>query len=689
MSMMTSMYTGVSGLKTSQIGVNTSAHNLANVNTEGYVRQQISYADMRYNKIGTSPIGDWKVGLGVVASETRHIRDLLLDKAYREQAGRENYYAAQYEATEEVENILGELNSKAFQESLNELWEAVSELAKAPDNTTSRAGLIMSADEFVTKINSIGSQLNDYQANLNQEVIDSVNRINELGDRIYELNVVIQGIEAVGIESANDYRDERDLCIDELAQYLDLTYIEDEKGFVTIRTEGTEFVTNSGVFHMAAEYMDIDKDSNYLTPVWPHLNNTEVFVLNTEINVSKGNDVGKLKGLLQARGDHIADYTTIPKIPAEPVAPNREDYQTDAEYQAALTKYNADKDYYWNARVPVEPARDDYATDAEYEAAMEQYEEESDFFWNNTYAGYAQKTIEYNQSVGASVIMKTQALFDQLVNTLVTMINDVFCPNVDKNIASGTKLTLTEGTNFNCLDDNVKEAITSYLESNGEDIKDYVDRDMIFTSDFTFEIGANGATFYCLNEKECGVGYDGEIGEELFTRSNSNERYTILTADDGTKYYAYNSKNIFGTDALYSVNNLEINQAVLEHTSVLGLWNEEGEANYPLVADIIKQWDEAKVNLDPNNLTEKDLTDYYTAMIDVIANDGYVYKAISENQGEVVSELDDARKSITGVSSEEELTNLIRFQNAYNANSRFINAVAEMIDTLINRVGNL
>ncbi len=133
--------------------------------------------------------------------------------------------------------------------------------------------------------------------------------------------------------------------------------------------------------------------------------------------------------------------------------------------------------------------------------------------------------------------------------------------------------------------------------------------------------------------------------------------------------------------------NIKVNQTVLDKTSSLPLWDSEGGANYQVAESIIKKWDEASVNLDPNNLTEKDFNDYYTAMVDVIANDGYVFNSITTNQQTVVNDIQNSRESVTGVSSEEELTNLIKFQNAYNANSRFINVIAEMIDTLINRVG--
>ena len=623
MPLMASLYTGVGGLKTSQIGINTSSHNLTNVYTEGYVRQQISYADKGYSTIGHSAIGNWRLGLGVVADETRHIRDLLLDKAYRQQAGRENYYSAQYEALSEVEYAMGELNelnNVPFQSSLNELWQALSAMAGAPDGSVERESLVMYADEFVTKVNAISDQLQSYQYNLNQQVKDSVNQINSLADQIYDLNLTIQGIEAAGVEDANDYRDRRDLALDQLSELIEISYVENEHGFVTVRAEGQEFIIESGVFHMSTEQLDADKNSNYLTPVWEHLDGLPVFILDTDINSNKGNDIGRLKGLLKSRGDYEANYTDIPVLP--------ENYTT-----------------------------------AEYEQYLKDVE-------------------EYNYNTGASVIMKTQAIFDRLVNSIVTMINDKLCPNTDQTIAAGTQLTIAAGTNFYVLSDQVKDALRAANGGNDPAIDDFG----YLVGDETFTLNA-AMTTSMLDLENCGMGYDGELGAELFSRTDTTGRYTELTAADGTVYYAYNPYNIFGKEGLYSMGNLEINQQVLEKTSSLPFWNSEGEANYPVAESIITAWNEASINLDPNNLTKKDYTDYYSAMMDVLANDGYIYNSVASNQQLVVSDIENSRQSFMGVSSEEELTNLIKFQNAYNANSRYINVVADMIDTLINRVG--
>lgn len=50
--------------------------------------------------------------------------------------------------------------------------------------------------------------------------------------------------------------------------------------------------------------------------------------------------------------------------------------------------------------------------------------------------------------------------------------------------------------------------------------------------------------------------------------------------------------------------------------------------------------------------------------------------------------VDNQRSQVMGVSSDEELTKMIKFQNAYNASSRFINVVNEMIESMITQLGS-
>lgn len=112
----------------------------------------------------------------------------LVDDAYRSSNGRLGYYKSQYEAVEEVEELFGELQGVTYQESLNNLKEAINELSKNPTSTTARTSVIQQATAFMTRSDTIYQQLNDYQTTLNAQVSNLVDKINFLGDEIKDLN---------------------------------------------------------------------------------------------------------------------------------------------------------------------------------------------------------------------------------------------------------------------------------------------------------------------------------------------------------------------------------------------------------------------------------------------------------------------------------------------------------------------
>ena len=74
-------------------------------------------------------------------------------------------------------------------------------------------------------------------------------------------------------------------------------------------------------------------------------------------------------------------------------------------------------------------------------------------------------------------------------------------------------------------------------------------------------------------------------------------------------------------------------------------------------------------------------------MIGEMATLGSVYDTTATSLSGTVSSVDSQRQQVMGVSSDEELTNMIKFQNAYNANSRFINVIDEMIEVLLTQLG--
>ena len=74
---------------------------------------------------------------------------------------------------------------------------------------------------------------------------------------------------------------------------------------------------------------------------------------------------------------------------------------------------------------------------------------------------------------------------------------------------------------------------------------------------------------------------------------------------------------------------------------------------------------------------------FYEALIDDVGSEGNVYASMVDNQQDLSNGLDDGRQAVMGVNSDEELTNMIRYQQAYNAASRYINVITAMMDTVL------
>ncbi len=392
MSLFGGLYVGKSGLQTSQNALNTVAHNLSNQNTTGYVRQQVAMTDTYYNTISTTKaISNSQTGDGVRYSEVRHIRDYFFDMKYREESGRYSFYETSYSTTLEIEDILGELDGAAFKDSLDGLWTAMEELSKTPSDSTYMSMLVSKAASFVQNATSVYQSFIEYQDNLNLQIKDAVDEINAIGTRIDELNKKISMIETGGIEKANDLRDERDLLIDTLAGYGNITYSEDANSRVTVRFNGTDFVTDAGAYKMGLQQ---DDETGFYTPYWEQnaikttdgngrevldISVAHVFKLSETISTDAGTDVGGLRALLLARGDHVANFMDLSN--------NATQKKLDALKLNSIDEYNKDPE------------------------------------------GYEQKY--YNDNIANSLMMNIEAEFDNLVHAVVTKVNEVLADNCD------------------------------------------------------------------------------------------------------------------------------------------------------------------------------------------------------------------------------------------------------------------
>ena len=200
----------------------------------------------------------------------------------------------------------------------------------------------------------------------------------------------------------------------------------------------------------------------------------------------------------------------------------------------------------------------------------------------------------------------------------------------------------------------------------------------------------DGTKVKVLDEDNCSYGANGEIGVELFSRK-AIDRYTkqTLTLEDGTtaEYYVYNEEDPNSTNTLYTLGNVKINDDVLKDESILPMTTKQGDADHDRALALVNAWTSSFARLNPVDASDVDYQTYYTQMLGDIANLGSVYKASEDALDTTTTYLDNERQKVAGVSSDEELTNMIRFQSAYNASSRYFTVVSDMLDYLLAQLG--
>ncbi len=605
-----SLHVGSSGLRGAQNALNVVANNLSNIDTKGYVRQQVIFEDRNYQKFDVAAVAKQKAGLGVDIGDVVHARDAFIDRAYRTTFGRRSFYQSCFEGTQEVETLLRELSGAGYSDTVNKIYESMAEFAKDPSDTANQSVLLQTASLFLEQTKAVYKSIKDYQTNLNNKIVDITRQINDYSDQIYKLNVQIQRVEAAGVETAMDLRDARDYLIDELSSLAAIEYGELQSGMVWIKLEGTYLVTDSEAYHMQTY---LDEKTGFKTPYWEELSNIEeaekckedfanglitkeelstklksayyrVFRIEG-IDASKKNDVGKLKALLLTRGDNFATYLDIKGL--------------------------------------------------------------------NSY--------DYENYIANSVAMNTEAQFDTFVNNLVNAINDVVSP----------KITLGDSGDY----DNFKNAAGEIV---GVDVNGFPVT--IKPSDRVLDLS-----------KAC-MGSDNRIPpHEMFTRSGCDRFAPIVVTDaHGNKntVYLFNEEDPEDLSKCYTTGTLHVNEALVKDPTRIGYKYSNGNIAYDMSANFTSMWDKVEFQLSPSDTTPCNLSNFYVKLVGDLSNRGYIYKTNNETLFKAQESLEDKRQGVVGVSSDEELVSMIRFQNAYNASSRYMSVISQMIEHLVTSLGS-
>lgn len=672
--------TAVSGLSANQKALEVTGHNVANLATPGFARQSVvmqSAVTRRY--------GNWHVEMGVDMQQIRQIRHSFNDNIYRTESNKLGYWESRSKAVIDLESILGEPIQQGFQVALNNFWDSFQELSKAPESLTIRALVKQRADSLANYLNQVGGQINKLQADLNTEIKSKIDEVNDITEQIADLNVKIMSAEAAG-NTPNDYYDQRNALCDSLSKLLNIETWETRDGSMDILVGGYFLVSKGEQTKMLAQP---DKDySHFYEPM------LETRDGSIPINVG----TGVIKGLLEARGE-----VSGAKGSYENGSPN-----TTADITIAIDVANTTDGYFDNVKAQVQALVDDLQSRGiDYNLRLV------------TFGGTAGVTnVSYGKDAGAlsGAIPDAPDIgsgndFGQIMDAIDS---NIYAEGINKYLMVFTHRSINGDGNVT-----TDEEISAYLKR-------------IDKHQFTVSVATDPANFM--------EGDTGEKGWEILTGQTGGKLYESV---DGTDYESLmrtiskdvnddvNTKmstvsdnlNIISSvkkqlNALINIMAREVNRLHLSGKTLNGeeggLFFEPIDPSLPIELGNIKVSDNLKdltniaasttdangdnrialaiagirnQNLMTGNKKVLSLDTYYQNIIMEIGNKGFEARNMAESYQNLVTQADSMRQSVMGVSLDEEMTNMIKFKYAYNANAKVIDVVNQMLETIMHRMG--
>ncbi len=303
MSLFGALSTANTGLKVSQTATDVISNNIANAENENYTRQRVNLAQKH-----TLPTSVGDIGTGAEVNEVIRIHNEFTFARYRDASADNQYFAYQQGILEEISQYFPEIDELGIQRDISNYFDAWQKFASNPSDSSQKVALAQTTMTLTKNISDIRERLTDMQSYLNDQLISGINEVNRIADKIATINHEINQIEVTDYDHANKLRDERDQL--ELALY--------ELVAPTVNKSGTQSFTEVDINH--ADYSEfyhielggyplVDGDSAHELEITASDGTSgslrSVFFKESDgnlVNITKGITNGKLGAVLDLRG---------------------------------------------------------------------------------------------------------------------------------------------------------------------------------------------------------------------------------------------------------------------------------------------------------------------------------------------------------------------------------------------------
>ena len=660
--------TMVRGIMANQMSLDTTGHNITNAGTEGYSRQTVTLATT-YSEQRAGIHGAVMVGTGVDALAVERARDIYADIQYRNENPTQKYYETMAVNYDKLETIFDDSKNLGIEAALNKFYQTWVDLSTNASNSSARTQVIEQGRHVSELLQTATAELQEQIRSEYEDLKSELLQVDDMLEEIVLFNKQIVSQEVTGA-TANDLRDRRDLLVDKLSDYINVSVTENEFGAYQINSGGVTLVNGASRAHLLMS--DGISSSVY---------GIDYGVTDYNIKIKESNIVFlPQNGILKARIDSIAeDKSYIDKM------------ADIANFM--LTAFNDQHKQGWDM-----DGHDKFVN-----------QDGSEFTGNSS--AYTDK-VEFLDPDGNYVIN-------------VSNVNDKYY-NRD------VKLTKTGTEYYNGSDvvsaNNVVEVDGEYylrvIKQNNDTL--YTDGNNIIIKvpdtinffgkgsiDYKYRYDAEYGYNYLykddpdiINEKEkllSGVRIIDELGVNLMFSGNRGDRYIAAATsydvletqnDDMTISRDYLNKEWGlrtgdGTNAVYMSELFNISQETIDT---------DGKPNALIFQNIFLRDKKTGNPIDENGkattnyvyktaLNKMSINSFYQKSMSTLGIDSYSTDVNYDAMQSVMTQITNWRDSTAGVDWNEELSNMIKFQKGFASCSRCLNAMDECLDRLVNSTG--
>ena len=626
------------GLLASNAAMNTTSNNIANVQTEGYSRQQVtqqaSNALRVFQTYGCA-------GAGVETLAIERVRDEFYDGRFWDNNAQLGEYDMKQYYMQQLETYFDDDGkSTGFKTIFDQLMvTGMQALLKDPNSATAKSQFVGYAGALTEYFNGMAGNLEKVQKDINQEIKLKVDEINSIAGEIATLNKQITTIELTGTK-ANELRDRRTLLVDELSKIVDVDV--KETPVIDANNENRETGANRYMVKIAGGQMLVDgSDYNGLECVartsYEKVNQTDIDGLyevywadGQKFNLYNASMGGDLAGLIQTRDGNNGENFT-------------------GQVTAIGTTTTADGTPHDTVTVKVTKA---YLQDLN-KCNLSDQGGILDLGNQEFYYDSWEYTCEYDAN-GVATYTYTFTLSDSEKNPR-SITND----RVGKKAEIGADLSY--------------QGIPYYMNQMNEWIRTFSQKfNDILTSGYSGN-GDPGVKMFTGNKA---------TGGEQFLLDDAAKRYDKQEKKAGSKVTVK-----VNDDSYYrlTVKNFDILEAIEQDPSLMANRNNaaDGVGQNDLLNDLKDlATDKKKMSFRGCNASE-----FLQCVLSDVALNASRANTFYASFKDVSATIDNQRISISGVDEDEEAVNLVKYRNGYNLASKMIQTLTEIYDRLILETG--